>query len=107
MRVQVQVQFQIQVWVHHHLGSRPPNNTQPTLEDPKNCAFVVGGAASMWGETVDTSDLMQTVWPRAGAVGERLWSAASVNDSDAALPRYVKFRWRQGLMVDWEAVSHG
>ena len=58
-------------------------------------------------QTVDTSDLMQTVWPRAGAVGERLWSAAAVNDSDAALPRYVKFRWRQGLMVDWEVVSHG
>jgi len=58
----------------------------------KSCTFIVGGAASMWGETVDTSDLMNTVWPRAGAVGERLWSAAAVNDSAAALPRYTAFR---------------
>lgn len=46
----------------------------------------------MWGETVDTSDLMQTVWPRAGAVGERLWSPANVNSTDEALPRYLAFR---------------
>ena len=46
----------------------------------------------MWGETVDSSDLMQTVWPRAGAVGERLWSPRAINDSDLALPRYVAFR---------------
>lgn len=57
-----------------------------------NCEYIAGGAASMWGETVDPSDLMQTVWPRAGAVGERLWSAAAVNDSALALPRYTAFR---------------
>eukprot|EP00040_Diaphanoeca_grandis_P020052 m.106396 g.106396 ORF g.106396 m.106396 type:complete len:675 (+) comp27718_c0_seq3:243-2267(+) len=57
-----------------------------------SCAFVVGGAASMWGETVDPSDLMQTVWPRAGAVGEKLWSPQSVNNTELALPRYVAFR---------------
>ena len=62
------------------------------LPDAASCNFVIGGAASMWGETVDASDLMQTVWPRAGAVGERLWSDASVNDSSAALPRYLAFR---------------
>ena len=58
----------------------------------QQCAFIIGGAASMWGETVDTSDLMSTIWPRAGAVGERLWSGRDVNDSGAALPRYVAFR---------------
>ena len=60
--------------------------------DPARCKFIVGGAASMWGETVGPSDFMQTIWPRAGAVGERLWSPESVNDSVAALPRYTQFR---------------
>ena len=58
-----------------------------------SCQHVIGGAASMWGETVDTSDLMRTVWPRAGAVGEKLWSPQNASNSSAlALPRYVAYR---------------
>jgi hexosaminidase len=32
----------------------------------------------MWGETVDPSDLMATIWPRAAAVGEVLWTPKEV-----------------------------
>ena len=46
----------------------------------------------MWGETVDFSDWHQTVWPRLGAVAERLWSPRQVNDPDAASQRMMAFR---------------
>ena len=66
-----------------------PCGDLPTREQ---CDLIVGGAASQWGETADASDVMQTIWPRAGAVGERLWSPRELNDTRAALPRYVRFR---------------
>lgn len=60
---------------------------------PDACdTLVLGGGGEMWGETVDISDFQATVWPRLGAIGERLWSPAHVNDTDAAHSRYSAFR---------------
>ena len=56
------------------------------------CALVIGGGGEMWGETADVSDVEQTVWPRLGAVAERLWSARTVTDATKALPRLLNFR---------------
>jgi len=68
------------------------NEPYQGITDPTQQALVLGGEVCMWGETVDTSDMFNTVWPRAAAAAERLWSAQGVNDTNAALPRLEAFR---------------
>jgi hexosaminidase len=40
-------------------------------------SLIAGGELAMWGEYVDETNLEATVYPRALAVGERLWSSAA------------------------------
>ena len=53
---------------------------------------MLGGGGEMWGETVDTSDLQNTIWPRLAAIAERLWSPRSVTSADLARVRFAHFR---------------
>jgi hexosaminidase len=60
---------------------------------------ILGGAAAMWGETMDDSDIDTIVWPDTAAVAERLWSQPkSINptalDVDAATLRLIPHRCR-------------
>ena len=83
-------------WYLDHLGTPwqtfYANEPFESITDPKQQALVLGGEVCMWGETVDSSDIFATIWPRAAAAAERLWSPADLTDTDAALLRLERFR---------------
>ncbi|KAH7677994.1 hexosaminidase protein [Dioscorea alata] len=66
------------------------------IDDPSQQQLVIGGEVCMWDEFGDTSDLQQTIWPRAAAAAERLWGSRYINDTKSlnttVLPRLQYFR---------------
>jgi hexosaminidase len=55
--------------------------------DEEQKKLVIGGHACMWGEYVDSTNLISRNWPRGCAVAERLWSSKYVKDIDDAEKR--------------------
>lgn len=76
-------------WINFYNYDPLPNTTTPAQE-----ALLWGGEASQWGEQVDATNIHSRMWPRACAQAERLWSPASINDADAAMPRLAYHRCR-------------
>ncbi|KAL6958171.1 Beta-hexosaminidase 1 [Sarracenia purpurea var. burkii] len=73
-------------------------NAEPLegITDASEQQLVLGGEVCMWAETADASNLQQTIWPRAAAAAERLWSEREAistgNINITALPRLHYFR---------------
>ncbi|NXG57089.1 HEXB hexosaminidase, partial [Hemiprocne comata] len=56
--------------------------------------LLIGGEACLWGEFVDATNITPRLWPRASAVGERLWSSRNVTDLQDAYRRLTNHRCR-------------
>ncbi|ESP03745.1 hypothetical protein LOTGIDRAFT_136955, partial [Lottia gigantea] len=67
-----------------------PADNSMTVDEKK----ILGGEACLWSEYVDNENYMTTLWPRASATAERLWSHKDVRDLDSAAIRLQEHRCR-------------
>ncbi|XP_010251932.1 PREDICTED: beta-hexosaminidase 3-like [Nelumbo nucifera] len=70
------------------------NEPLSNITDPTQKKLVIGGEVCMWGEYVDGSDIQQTIWPRAAAAAERLWTSYDklAKDPEQVIGRLAHFR---------------
>jgi len=65
-------------------------------------SHILGGEAAQWTEYVTPETLDNRLWPRLGAIAERLWSPASVADVDSMYRRLAVL----SRNLEWLGLEH-
>jgi hexosaminidase len=65
-------------------------------------ANIIGGEAAQWAEYVTPENLDNRLWPRTGAIAERLWSPASVTDVGSMYRRLAAL----SRNLEWLGLQH-
>jgi len=84
-----------------HYAVEPFSGDSASLT-PAEQSLVIGGEAAQWTEYVTPEILDNRLWPRLGAIAERLWSPASVTDQ-ASMYRRLAILSRN---LEWLELTH-
>lgn len=79
-------------WIDTTWQTMYQNEPTDGLSHDADPTLILGGESAMWGEKVDASDLDATIWPRAAAVAERLWTPQVLMNVETAEERLLDFR---------------
>jgi hexosaminidase len=69
-----------------HYAVDPMSGAAATLS-PEEKSRILGGEACMWAEWITPENIDSHIWPRNGAIAERLWSPQEVTDVNSMYTR--------------------
>jgi hexosaminidase len=84
-----------------HYAVDPMSGAASTLS-PEEKSRILGGEACMWGEWIVPENLDSRLWPRTGAIAERLWSPQEIQDARSMYARLDGLSWR----LEWLGLTH-
>jgi hexosaminidase len=84
-----------------HYGIEPLSGDSKSLT-PEQQKRIIGGEAAEWSEYVTEENIDNRIWPRLGAIAERLWSPPSVTSLDSMYSRLAVLN----QSLDWLELRH-
>jgi hexosaminidase len=84
-----------------HYAVEPLSGDSASLT-PEQQKHIIGGEAAEWSEYATEENIDNRIWPRLGAIAERLWSPASVTNLDSMYTRLAVLN----QSLDWLELRH-